>query len=370
MNASTPDPVLPQWQRLLLISPILLLTALSLLAYAWSNQQSLDIDELGFLKRTNDNQLAINFGQKILVVDESQEHIELIDVEKHGYSMHGDFHFFSNGDLLIYHGAPELSLFEGLFRFMRFKQPEAAPRGSEEGFYRCTRADFSCQRFAQSMPALQTSFGLAMDWSRNITYVSNTPGFSLYAFDEQGEMISMRSDDLKFPNQILFADDRLWVADTNHHRIVEMSLDEGTFTGVSSTKIARFDHEHRWPTNIAILGNEHWVTIADSSMRFARIKRLSENGDAEVHLPADADLLGMVHWNDRVWVSDLNHQAIYSIHPSGVGYEALNLPRLNEWRDHELSVRSYYERLSQFCLLLLGICLVCGFLVAIKLESR
>ena len=370
MTASNSDSSLPQWQRFLLISPVIILISLSLLAYAWSNDQGLSIDELGFLKRTPDDQLAINFGQKILILDKSKENFELIDLEKHGYNMHGDFHFFGNGDVLIYHGAPELSLFEGLFRFMRFQQEAATPRSAEEGFYRCARNHFSCQRFAESMPALQTSFGLAMDWTRDITYVSNTPGFSLYAFDGNGEMISMKTDELKFPNQMLFVNDGLWVADTNHHRIIEMNLKEGAFVGVGQSILARFDHDYQWPTNMLELDEERWIMIANASMRDARIKRLGKNFEAEVHLPSEADVLGMVLWNEQVWVSDLRHQAIYSIHPSGVGLEALDLAQLSEWVDHELSVRTYYERLSQFCLLLLGISILCGFVVAMKLESR
>ncbi len=372
MDSSRPS-ALPKWLRFILISPIIALMIASIMAFAWANDKALSLGHFGFIKTTPQGQMAFTYDQSIMFVNREKQLSQQMDMAALGLNIHGDLDFFSNGDVLVYHGAKAFSLLEGLFHFLRFQSRAGAPTLGEEGFYRCETSNLSCSRFARGFPAQQASFGVSIDRTNDTVYVTDTSAFSLYKISESGEWVLSDLTDLKFPNKMAVEADGLWLADTNHHRIVKVKKDGPEFGLEIDSREATLDQVHRWPSNLVRVGNEWWVSIADGGMGSGRIKRLPAGAEtlSEVILPEGSDALGLVFWQGAVWVTDFRLQALYQISLDGRKVETANLGRgFQDKLDLVAQEEAYYQQLSQFCLIAFVLFILAGCGVALKLEPK
>jgi hypothetical protein len=146
--------------------------------------------------------------------------------------------------------------------------------------HRCQLPVAVCVPFTTEAESLnlEGSFELAADSDRSHVYVAHTSRHAIYLFDGDGHRLATSDTpgQYKFPHRPqVDADGTLYVADTNHHRLLAIEREPDRFGEVVRTLDTR--------TSLAKVGREYpiahrrlpdgtwWVVIADNRLQFADI---------------------------------------------------------------------------------------------------
>ena len=187
----------------------------------WAGHQALLVSHLARMHPHPDGRLFVQLGEELYAYTPEDGSEERFDLRELGIAeMVGDFAFFNNGDLLVRKGRYDPGLLENFRRFLRLtnRQPEIA-EGGDGGLFRCRLETARCDPFGPRMLNLNSAFHLTLDLVSERVFLADTSRHRLLLFAPDGEELDRFEQGLKFPNQILFRDGRLYVA-TNDHYII------------------------------------------------------------------------------------------------------------------------------------------------------
>lgn len=198
-----------------------------------------------------------------------------------------------------------------------------------ESIKRCNLNTLRCNNLDGSTGApveFSNSFQFYMDENRQRIYATDTLKHSIYILDTNGKLLTS-ADGFKYPNRPFISDDGLlYVADTNHHRIVKIDVSDDRFSedkwqfkvtndvgraGRNFPIIARQDHRGSW-----------WVINAkDSANGLASGDLIIYDAQGipqkRIDLGDDSEPTHILLFNDKVLVSDVENYRIASISPRG-----------------------------------------------------
>lgn len=251
--------------------------------------------------------------------DEAQS-IGRIDLSRLGIdngSTVSDFAFFNNGDLLIRRHVVEQDFIYNLQRLFRHKNLQSkSSANQQDGLFRCNTTSFECQPFTTPPLNLNDAFALAVDLNTDRVFIADTSRHTVRLFSNSGEELDSKEGFL-FPNQIQFQDNKLYVADTNHHRLAVVGVDAkrfGEILEVMDTRAgpARLDGEV-WPSGFLLAGDRRWVRNANRDMAYGGIYVFENNGKFinRIDLPKAADPFAFLQLGTSVLVSDFSQDRIY-----------------------------------------------------------
>ena len=348
---------------------IVVASVFSLGTYLWANNGIVNLESPRFFKKI-ESSLAVFFDNNIYLFDTSYNIIQTIDLDSISIHSHGDFDFFSNCDLLVYHKEYEESFIENLLTYFRAKKTNQSTPVGSDGFYRCRVLQNYCERIGRELPAINSSFRVSIDKRTNEIYLTDTARFKLYKLDEFGNAIESYENQLKFPNEVFLDNDQVVIANTNFHEVQIRSMDK--LSQVESKHETDYDNGYRWPAHLAKVGDNWWVVVADNAMRDGRVFQFTNNWSeiGELFLEGMTDPGDLIYFNERVFVVGWTNFDIGIFDKNGVkqdsllDVEFLHLLKHQKLRAEKLSSTKTIG-LSIFILVL-----IIGFILAHLLERK
>jgi hypothetical protein len=350
---------------------LIILTGICLISLIfWARGESLDVGGPDQMQLDPDGNVVIHISDKLYRLTPSLELQASYDLAEMGVDdLVGDFAFFSNGDMLIRKGKYNPGLLESISRYLRMTETKApVATYDNEGLYRCSQGLKTCSPFGRNQLDFDSAFHLSIDIKTNTVYVSDTSRHKLRKFDAQGNELSVSEKRFKFPNQNSLQNDKLLVADTNHHAIQIVETDTENFGEIlrSHSILNPILKENIWPYSFAKIGVHWWVNNLSTSMSNGTIAIYDKNWQfvETIKLPTDADPFDFAVLDEQVLITDLNNNRIYQLDYQGQ-LISNSLPQEITKKLAQLQKsRLFYIYLSYIAVGLFAVFLIAGFIVA------
>ncbi|SMF53955.1 hypothetical protein SAMN02745866_03409 [Alteromonadaceae bacterium Bs31] len=293
---------------------IVIFALMSLLLFLYGSHLKNSVERYSFHRAIN-NQLMVKFGNNLVAFDKTNTEVAHHALSDLNIQAHGDFDFFSNGDLLVYQLSEKPGILYKLSRFLRLKKKTEQEPNNNNGFYRCKLQQKTCIPYNTSLPVLKSAFRLWLFRNSDNIVLADSPAFKLYLIDAKGSTITSSNDNsFRFPNQMVYVKEQLWLADTNNHRLVQLHFGEDNFAEVRNSFSVDLGGVYKWPFQIAHDGENWWINVGDNKLANGRIIKLDHQGNLLFELSAKAarltDPLAISFWNEALWVSDFKEPLI------------------------------------------------------------
>ncbi len=338
----------------------------------WCDHQLLTMDRLMAIKLSPRQEIVVQLGSDLYVSDRDGNPIHQIALADIGVDdVVGDFGFFNNGDLLLVRDRGRLTVEEQLATVLR--QPGQERHSDKARLHRCSTLTRICQEFGPALPDFYRSFRLYIDPVDERVYLSDTSRHTLWLLDADGQVLATAAG-FHFPNQLLLRNGDLWVADTNHHTVRQVSAARESFGHELSTHSVRLDPPHIWPFALAVAGDHWWVMVAVNGMKDARVVRYDQGWRLtdSLELPARADPVALLSLDDRVLITDNRWFRIYQFDTAGNPMEDF-APAILADRLADLHQQAKTRQLTSWVFLGIFIAsLLAGFMFALRqhLQDR
>lgn len=360
----------------LLVAIFIVIGALtSFIIWQHGTLQQHEVENVGFFKKQQDN-LVVQYGQQLLWISPDKQLIKQLNITDLGLRAVGDYGFFSNGDLLIYHRAQPLSLLDNIKSFLRVSSEvkvNTTLGAGHDGFYRCQLSHNQCNRFGYQLPLIGRGFRLHINPLDEMVYLADTSAHQLYKISNSGRVIAPQGDEqFAFPNHIEVIDNKLWLADTNHQRIVILDTKATSFAQLIDSIEIEENDEHQFPHQFALDGHNIWINIADQSMSNGIIQQYSRSGERLItaDLQHANDPMTMVIWDDKLLVADFITAQIEQLNLQGESLGLLSVEPLQmELKNRQAQIEEG-QLIAQYGQLCFTITLILGLFAAWKLEGK
>jgi len=308
------------------VASLVILFFVSLIAaWAYFNSQALFVDSPSFVKLNGKGNPVFLLGNRLYETTPEGEDVHTLSFETLGIDRTlGDFDFFSNGDVLLYAASRETGLLENLQTFFRMEGSQNPEASRNEGFYRCAFYVGRCKPFGRALPAFQRGFRLTIDPDDNV-YIADTSRHRLFKTNRLGEKVATLNDGLRFPNDLYWENDTLWIVNTNHHEVLAIKTTTTDF-GESLSRFKPNIPGRNFPSDFARSERNWYVLSMDNSMQNGKLGRLNQDGQAlEVAdtIERGADLTTVTHIGNRLVLADAKHRR----------YRQLGLPDMQNMPD-------------------------------------
>lgn len=162
------------------------------------------------------------------------------------------------------------------------------------------------------------------------------------------------------------------MADTNNHRLAQLSVKSERFAEVEQEFNARLDRRHRWPHQFASDGETFWVNIADGGMANGRIGIYSRDGKAQGELTAaqGKDPIAVYWWQDVLWLADFSEPLFERISTDGDVLADVSAPTLGRLAAQSDEQKIAGAKLSQMGGIAFVVVMLLGFTAAWLLERQ
>lgn len=304
------------------LTAIIVLAMFGLLLWGkfWAHEAAVSVYGFSNMHKHPNGTAYILLGNQLFGFDDKAKSTGQIDLLRLGVdndSTATNFAFFSNGDLLIRRHIVKYDFIYNLQVFFRLKnQQSKSSTNQQAGLFRCNTVSFECQPFTNPPLNLNDAFSLAVDLKTDRVFIADTSRHTLRLFSNSGEELDSKEGFL-FPNQIQFQDNKLYVADTNHHRLAVVGVEEKRFGEIleemdTRAGPARLDGEV-WPSGFMLAGDRRWVRNADDNMAHGGIYIFGNNGKFinRIDLPKAADPFALLQLGTSVLVNDFSQNRIY-----------------------------------------------------------
>lgn len=352
----------------------------------WADDKALDFRGPDHMHTDTAGNLYIQIGNVLLKHDDKGTYLTQYDLTAFGINdYYGDFSFFNNGDILIRRGTDELSILEKYKRYRRMtnKTPLAAAN-DESGLFRCSLETQQCSRFGDGAIDFNRTFHLSIDSQTENVYIADSSRHTLRLFDVNGVQLAVDNNGYKFPNQLSLIDNTLYVADTNHHRIISLDPSPDNFGKLIENHPILSDNpevitvalqqlkSQIWPATFVHTKDLWWVNVMNNAMRDGDIYLFDPNWHllGMLELPEGADPMDLVRYGDSILISDFTLNRVYRYDIDGNYVDDFDSTGLQQVIDANKTQQTQYKHLS-YAALGSFITLFAGLLVyALVMQSR
>ena len=304
---------------------VIILVVLAMGLWTWGTGQAKAIGGPAGLLVDPAGHLYIRIQNLLLEHDTDGRFIERHDLSNLGIEqVIGAIGFFSDGDMLVRRGPDPRSVFDNMRAFLRRSNKRSlAPESQDTGLHRCDLRSKECTVFGSAPIDFKAAVGLFIDRETDEVYVSDTSRHVLRKYSRDGEALAGPADGFKFPNQLLVYENRLLVADTNHHRIraVDPATSEfgSELQAIEVIPTVAKRAGRNWPSHFARVGDEWWINIMRKGMNQGGIHIFSDawTFDREVRLPDGADPIALLPFGGAVLINDWNNDRVWRVSADG-----------------------------------------------------
>ena len=296
---------------------VLVLVAIAIAIWTWGTGMAASFGGPAELRTGPNAHHFVQIQNRLVEHDADGRYLKTHNLEDLGVDvMLGGFDFFANGDILLRRGPDPRSFLDKLRAFQRQTNHNAiAPESPDSGLFRCNLDTLACSRFGTSGIDFKAAYSVHIDPSDKV-YFSDTTRHVLRKFASDGIELAGPAGTFRFPNQLLMHEDRLLVADTNHHVIKMLEPGSGEF----ARELSRIDvvpaeatrARQTWPSHFARVGDQWWVNNMRTGMNEGGLYVFDHewNFQHRIDLPLNADPIALLAVGDEVWVSDWNNDVV------------------------------------------------------------
>jgi len=349
---------------------VIVATLAALGVWAWGSGAAKEIGGPAGLIASPSGHLYVQMQNVLLEHDTEGQFVKRHDLSRLGVErVLGAIGFFPDGDVLLRRGPDERTLLDNVRAYLRLQNENPTVSMSpESGLYRCNLESGECRQFGSSGVDFNAAFSLYIDPADSTVYISDTTRHALRKYSGDGEHLGDAEDGLKFPNELVMHDGRLYVANTNHHEIRIVSPETDSFgreiVSVDVIPEAASLSRQIWPSHLVRVGDEWWVNNMRSGMNEGGIYIFDDdwNFKARVDLPPGADPIALLPFNGEVLVSDWNNDRIHRVLVNGIRLGDFESPGLHDLVAESVERRWQYQAIAWFALAVLAL-LILGLLV-------
>jgi hypothetical protein len=339
----------------------------------WANGEQKSVRGFSYMQHHPNGDAYIMLDHQLFGFNDQGQFTNNIDLSRFGVdkSIVTDFAFFSNGDILLRKSIVQRNFVYNLQRYFRYTSQEPVfGENKDIGLLRCHPENFSCTPFTQTALNLNDSFALSIDQQTNRVFLSESSHHTIYMFSEKGELLSS-ADDFKFPNQLIYQDHKLYVADTNHHQLAVLNVTENAI----EEKIEYMDTRggsvrelgETWPESILLLPEQRWVINANNDMGHGGIYVFDHKGQylKRLQQPEGSDMFALLQLGSSVLVTDYFNNSIYKFDLNGARQANFEPAEMQPLLADLTQRRDFYKRLDWFFSGLFVFAFLAGFAYAI-----
>jgi hypothetical protein len=364
----------------LVVALVLVLTGIAIGTWMWASSAAASIGGPAELKMDPDGHAYIQIQDKLVEHDANGQYLKTHDLSDMGVELFlGGFDFFSNGDVLLRRGPDPRSTGDNFRAFQRKTNDQSIETDlPNSGMFRCDLDTKYCTRFGQTGIDFKAAHGIFIDRTTDDVFISDTTRHLLRKYSSDGVALAGPVSGFKFPNQILIFDEKLFVADTNHHeiRVVDPATESfGKELGKTDVTpqlatAARQD----WPSHFIRVGDGWWVNNMRTGMNQGGIYLFDDRWHliSKLNLPDNADPIALLAFGDEVWISDWYNDKVRRISKAGEPLADLESAGLDNILTLARSERRKFEMISYsgiaLILLVLGGLAVRGFAVSMSTD--
>jgi len=333
---------------------VLMLTAIAIAVWMWGSDMAASIGGPAELRSDPRGHHFIQIQNHLVEHDADGDYVETHDLAAMDVELFlGTYAFFSNGDILLRRGPDPRSIGDNVRAFQRkTNERSITPETLDSGLFRCDLEVAACERFGATGIDFKAAHGIFIDWRSDEVYITDTTRHLLRKYSADGTELTQPVGGFKFPNQLLMHDDKLLVANTNHHTIDILSPRNSLF----GDRIEKIDvvptlaksHGQEWPSHFARVGSQWWVNNMQNDMNQGGLYIFDHTWqfDRKVDLPVDADPISILPLSDEVWVSDWNNDSVRRFTTAGRALPDLESAGLDAILTASRLERRKYEMVS------------------------
>ena len=334
-----------------IVALVLMLTAAAIAVWMWGSDMATSIGGPAELRSDARGHHFIQIQNYLVEHDADGSYLETHDLTALDVEVFlGTYAFFSNGDILLRRG-PDPRSFGDNVRALQRKTNEHSikPETHDSGLFRCDLDSNSCERFGASGIDFKAAHGIFIDWRNDEVYITDTTRHLLRKYSADGTELARPVGGFKFPNQLLMHDEKLLIANTNHHTIDAVSPANTTLIEkINVVPGVAKSHGHKWPSHIARVGSHWWVNNMQTDMSHGGLYVFDETWqfDRKLDLHADADPISILPVNDEVWVSDWDNDRVWRFTTTGNALQDLESAGLDAILAASRQERRQYDSIS------------------------
>jgi streptogramin lyase len=231
----------------------------------------------------------------------------------------------------------------------------------------CDPGTWECESIlAAAIPGIKRQFKIIPGKKPGVWLLTDAVGDTLWEIQQSVSepRALLPAGTLAGPNDLVFdSSGGLWVADTDHRRLVELVTDdnEGYIPGREHSAVNELTVGQRWyPMMLAVTSDQRlWVAqAADFSKPWSDLVIYDrENGaQALVDLPKGAYATDVAVLGDQVLVTDLEQFAVYRIDSGTLAVDRFGDKAFRESMEENQQSRLQYDRLGTWALVSLAAC--------------
>jgi len=365
----------------LVVALVLVLTGIAIGTWMWASGVAASIGGPAELKMAPNGHAYIQIQDKLVEHDANGQYLQTHDLGDMGVELFlGGFDFFSNGDVLLRRGPDPRSTGDNVRAFQRKTNHQSIETDvPNSGMFRCDLDTKYCARFGQTGIDFKAAYGIFIDRTTDDVFISDTTRHLLRKYSSDGVALAGPVSGFKFPNQILIFDEKLFVADTNHHeiRVVDPAAESfGNELGRTNvTPQLATAARQVWPSHFIRVGDGWWVNNMRTGMNQGGIYLFDDRWNLirKLILPDDADPIALLAFGDEVWISDWYNDKVRRISNAGEPLADLESAGLDNILTLARSERRKFEMMSYsgiaLFLLVLGGLAVRGFAVSMSTDA-
>ena len=205
----------------LLVALVLVLTGIAIATWMFGSGAAARFGGPAELKIDPSGHAYVQIQDKLVEHDANGRYLKTHYLRNMGVDLFlGSFDFFSNGDILLRRGPDPRSFGDNVRAFQRKTNEHSIESDSaDSGLFRCELGTRHCTRFGQTGIDFKAAHGIFIDRNTDDVYISDTTRHVLRKYSSDGVALAGPVSGFRFPNQLLIFDEKLFVADTNHHEI-------------------------------------------------------------------------------------------------------------------------------------------------------
>lgn len=277
----------------------------------WASGQAASITGPTHLKSDGNGRIYVGLADRLLVFSETGDFMERIPLSRFGVDeLVGDF-WVDGPEILLRAPLPEGSIARTLRVLLRIGDhgsDQAA--GGQAVLQWCSLTNGSCRPFAPQFRSTRT-FRLWKERASGAMLVADTAQHRLVRLQADGTIEAASPPSFKFPNALQVGQDGLlYVADTNHNRIVAVNPAADDFAGKKHDfriNTAESAPGKVWPTGLAqAQDGALWVINGNQNVAYGDLMIYKPDGSFrnKVDQPAGADPSALLAVKNLMLVAD------------------------------------------------------------------